>query len=65
VAKAGSASAESRKEPLRVRSPGALKRQFKAHAALRGIAPDELFVELWQRYEQTHAAAGSGQGDKG
>jgi soluble lytic murein transglycosylase-like protein len=65
VAKAGPTSADTWKEPLQVRIPGALKRQFKAHAALRGIEPNELFVEMWQHYEQTHAAAGSGQGDKG
>ncbi len=39
------------KEPLQVRIPSAIKRQFKAHAALRGIEPNELFVEIWATYE--------------
>jgi hypothetical protein len=59
--KAGVGSA---KEPLQVRIPVAIKRRFKAHAALRGIEPNELFVEVWDHYEQTHAARGGGQGDQ-
>jgi len=39
------------KEPLQVRIPAAVKRHFKACAALRGIAPNELFVEVWAYYQ--------------
>jgi hypothetical protein len=39
------------KEPLQVRIPVAVKRRFKSHAALRGMEPHELFVEVWERYE--------------
>jgi hypothetical protein len=41
------------KEPLQVRIPVLLKRKFKAHAAMRGIEPNELFVEVWQHYENS------------
>jgi len=41
------------KEPLQVRLPQDVKRRFKAHAAMRGIAPHELFVEVWEHYERT------------
>jgi hypothetical protein len=41
------------KEPLQVRIPVNIKRRFKAHAALRGIEPNELFVEIWDHYERT------------
>jgi len=39
------------KEPLQVRIPVKVKRRFKAHAAMLGIEPNELFVEIWKRYE--------------
>lgn len=39
------------KEPLQVRIPVAIKRRFKSYAALRGLEPHELFVEVWERYE--------------
>ena len=39
------------KEPLQVRIPVALKRRFKAHAAMRGLEPNELFVQVWEHYE--------------
>ncbi len=42
------------KEPLQVRIPQDVKRRLKAHAAMRGIAPHELFVEVWEHYERTH-----------
>jgi soluble lytic murein transglycosylase-like protein len=64
AAKVAPTSAETSKEPLQVRIPGALKRRFKAHAALRGIEPNELFVEMWEHYERTHVAVGSGQGEQ-
>lgn len=41
------------KEPLQIRIPSSVKRRFKATAALRGIEPNELFVEIWDRYEQS------------
>jgi hypothetical protein len=41
------------KEPLQVRIPAPLKRKFKAHAAMRGIEPNELFVEVWHHYENS------------
>lgn len=41
------------KEPLQVRLPVRVKRQFKAHAALRGCEPNQLFVEVWQHYQRT------------
>lgn len=44
------------KEPLQVRIPVGIKRQFKARAALLGIEPNELFVEVWQHYEQAREA---------
>lgn len=49
--------AASSKEPLQVRIPTNVKRQFKALAALRGLEPNELFVEMWEQYEKiTHAS---------
>jgi len=43
------------KEPLQVRIPVGVKRRFKSHAALRGMEPNELFVEVWERYEASLA----------
>lgn len=34
-----------------MRIPTAVKRRFKAHAAMRGIEPNQLFVEIWEHYE--------------
>lgn len=59
----GAKVAKPVKEPLQVRIPGAVKRRFKAHAALCGIEPNELFVAVWEHYERTRAAAGSGRGE--
>ena len=39
------------KEPLQVRIPVSVKRRFKSFAALKGIEPNELFVEVWAFYE--------------
>lgn len=64
VAKDGPRAAKAAKEPLQVRIPGAIKRRFKAHAAMRGVEPDELFVEAWEHYERTHAVDASGQGKR-
>jgi hypothetical protein len=36
-----------------VRIPVAVKRAFKSAAALRGIEPNQLFVEVWEHYERT------------
>ena len=41
------------KEPLQVRIPSPIKRRFKTRAAMRGIEPNELFVEVWDHYERT------------
>jgi hypothetical protein len=41
------------KEPLQVRIPSGIKRRFKAAAAMRGIEPNALFVEVWEHYERT------------
>lgn len=41
------------KEPLQIRIPVRVKRAFKAHAAMRGLEPNELFVEIWGQYEST------------
>ncbi len=41
------------KEPLQVRIPTYIKRAFKSHAALRGIHPNVLFVEVWEHYNRT------------
>lgn len=60
-ARPDAASPKHDKEPLQIRIPGSVKRRFKAHAALRGLEPNELFVELWHHYENTHPAAGSSQ----
>lgn len=47
------------KEPLQVRIPTNVKRAFKSQAALRGMEPNELFVEVWEYYERTrHEATG-------
>ncbi|WP_448205709.1 hypothetical protein [Azospirillum sp. sgz302134] len=43
------------KEPLQVRIPTLVKRQFKAAAAMRGLEPHELFVEVWEHYQRTRA----------
>jgi hypothetical protein len=44
------------KEPLQVRIPVTVKRAFKAQAALRGIEPNQLFVEVWDFYRSKGAA---------
>jgi hypothetical protein len=41
------------KEPLQIRIPTSVKRAFKSAAALRGMEPNELFVEVWNYYEQS------------
>jgi hypothetical protein len=42
------------KEPLQMRIPVVVKRRFKSHAALKGIDPNELFVEVWEFYEMNN-----------
>lgn len=49
------------KEPLQVRIPVVVKRRFKAHAAMRGLEPHELFVEVWGFYEREHSKAPGGE----
>jgi hypothetical protein len=58
------AGASEAKEPLQIRIPRAVKRRFKAHAAMRGMEPNELFVEVWGLYETTRAADASGRGEQ-
>jgi hypothetical protein len=41
------------KEPMQIRIPTEVKRRFKSAAALRGLEPNELFVEIWEHYERT------------
>lgn len=60
AAKSSAAPSEGAKEPLQVRIPVAVKRRFKAHAAMRGLAPNKLFVEVWNHYERTLTAAALG-----
>ena len=55
-----SAPAQGAKEPLQMRIPVVVKRRFKAHAAMRGLEPNELFVEVWNHYERTVATAAPG-----
>lgn len=55
-------AAAADKEPLQVRIPGSVKRRFKAHAAMRGMEPNRLFVEVWEHYERTKAADTGGLG---
>lgn len=59
----GAVKGGSEKEPLQVRIPMLVKRRFKAHAAMRGIEPNELFIEVWEHYERTHAADVRVQGE--
>lgn len=49
------------KEPLQMRIPTDIKRAFKSQAALRGMEPNELFVEVWEHYERTRRAAATGE----
>ncbi|TCZ66043.1 hypothetical protein [Roseicella aquatilis] len=57
----GASSAEG-KEPLQVRIPTSVKRRFKAHAALRGLEPHALFVEIWEHYEARLRSGDSPEG---
>ncbi len=46
-----------------MRVPVGIKRRFKSYAALKGVEPNELFVEIWQFYEanaKSHVLAGEG-----
>jgi hypothetical protein len=46
------------KEPLQIRIPSDVKRRFKARAALAGLEPNQLFVEVWEHYERTKVGEG-------
>lgn len=46
----------ARKEPLQVRIPVTVKRRFKSEAALRGVDPNQLFVEVWSFWEAAQRA---------
>jgi hypothetical protein len=52
------------KEPLQVRIPIDVKRAFKSAAALRGMEPNELFIEMWYQYQHSHDRAMPAQGPK-
>lgn len=56
-----SAPKEVAKEPLQMRIPVLVKRRFKAHAAMRGLEPNELFVEVWNHYERTAVTTTAGE----
>jgi len=53
------------KEPLQVRIPSTVKRRFKAQAAILGMEPNQLFVEVWDHYERTVIAVSGQRGEKG
>ncbi len=53
------------KEPLQIRIPVGIKRTFKARAAIRGMEPHELFVEVWKYYEEGHPEADQTGTDRG
>lgn len=61
LARSPPASGGSEKEPLQVRIPTGVKRAFKSLAALRGIEPNALFVEVWEHYERTGPKSGTGE----
>jgi hypothetical protein len=52
------------KEPLQVRIPVTIKRAFKSAAALQGMEPNELFIEVWAHYERTKSNATPGKPTK-
>ena len=64
IATSKTMAAQPGKEPLQVRIPIAVKRAFKSAAALRGMEPNELFVEVWNHYEHTHHNDAAAQGTK-
>ena len=51
--------ASDKKEPLQVRIPTSVKRAFKSQAALRGIEPNALFVEMWEYYNRAKKNTGT------
>jgi hypothetical protein len=42
------------KEPLQVRIPKVVKRRFMSHAGLCGLKANELFVKIWEYYEENN-----------
>jgi hypothetical protein len=48
------------KEPLQVRIPSSVKRAFKSQAALQGLEPNELFVEIWEQYQRSRREPSKG-----
>jgi hypothetical protein len=50
-------------ESLQGRIPASGKRRFKAHAAMRGTAPNKYSVEAWEQYERTRPVHGWSEGD--
>ncbi len=51
------APSPAEKEPLQVRIPMPVKRAFKSRAALMGLEPNQLFVQVWDHYLKTHTTA--------
>ena len=52
------------KEPLQIRIPVAVKRRFKAHAAMLGLEPNALFIKVWDHYEAASRSGGTiGKGE--
>lgn len=47
------------KEPLQVRIPMQVKRAFKSKAALMGLEPNQLFVQVWEHYLRTNTTVAS------
>ncbi len=55
---------QEEKQPLQVRIPISVKRKFKTHAAMHGLEPNELFVEVWHHYEETKLSKNAAAGDQ-
>lgn len=50
----GKVPGKEAKEPLQIRIPVGIKRRFKAYAAMQGMEPNRLFIEVWGFFEQAH-----------
>lgn len=57
-------SNQQEKEPLQVRIPISIKRKFKTYAAMQGLEPNELFVQIWQHYEETKITENAATGGR-
>jgi hypothetical protein len=52
------------KEPLQVRIPVSVKRKFKTYAAMHGLEPNELFVQVWRHFEETKISVTTATGGR-